>query len=30
MHRHAEFFNRIFLVLVILLAAQGDAAERAK
>jgi ABC-type nitrate/sulfonate/bicarbonate transport system substrate-binding protein len=30
MHRHADFFNRIFLVLVILLAAQGDAAERAK
>ena len=30
MHRHADFFNRIFLVLVILLAAQADAAERAK
>ena len=30
MHRHADFFNRIFLVLVILLAASGDAAERAK
>jgi ABC-type nitrate/sulfonate/bicarbonate transport system substrate-binding protein len=30
MHRHADFFNRIFLVLVILLTAQGDAAERAK
>src|SRR5687768_18608156 len=30
MHRQAKFVQRIFLVLVIMIAAQGDAAERAK